>query len=76
MSWGLKEAGNSRSRNFSYRAVGPPPDSNPIHTPTFAAALLLSSLLFSLGKPPSPAPSDPDLDSLTGQGFIMDNHLQ
>jgi len=24
VSWGLKEAGNSLSRNFSYRAVGPP----------------------------------------------------
>jgi hypothetical protein len=24
-SWGLKEAGNSLSRNFNYRAVGPPP---------------------------------------------------
>jgi hypothetical protein len=25
VSWGLKEAGNSLSRNFGYRAVGPPP---------------------------------------------------
>ncbi len=25
MSWGLKEAGNSLSRSFSYRAVEPPP---------------------------------------------------
>ncbi len=30
MSWAMEEAGNSLPRNFSYRAVGPPPGFKPL----------------------------------------------